>query len=167
MSPLRVFMWMLPEIWAMLLVIAGPIIYRNVIGGIVTKAISCLKIDSKNAMALADFYLDFNLATVATLLLGFNLPKLAARYWLQSDTALLLMVFAFIYLVIAFFWLWFVYNHSTVCDYLKTTDEKINIFRVKKWKWGRVSGSSGLMIWWTRFIPAAFAIFQSFLLAPK
>jgi hypothetical protein len=167
----RVVMWMLPEFFALLLVVFGPWLYREVVSGVLDKAITRLKVKKEKPTALADYYLDFNLAVIAVLLLAFNAVKLAAAYYpTKSELSFELLLGVVFYLFGAFIWLRYLYRKNNIEDYLMPTEQKIPvlyIFGLKHLKWGRVSGMSGLRIWWTRFFPAAFALGMAYLVAPK
>jgi len=182
MNSLSILLWCLPEVVTFTFIIIGPLIQRTFFSKALHKAaadqfddvievekVNLVENESKTvkvhpiekAKAVASYYLDFYLAVIGFVVLPFVVVKYFVVQ-LQDNNSTLLAVAIIIcllsYFLICLCTLYVLFTKTNSKDYLKNTEQKLNVFGVKKWRWGRVSGTTGIIIWWARVVPSLIGL---------
>jgi hypothetical protein len=155
--------WIAPDILVGLFVVGWPWLYRNAIGRgrVLERALTALCItQTKESLAFANYHQDLNLATVGTLLLIFNVFKIAVVTapveGAVADWVLLFFLGAGLLIVLLFF----LHIQLDVRQYRDIDTKAVSPFyplvrltRPDK-AWWRVAGRGAWVVFWSRVITA-------------
>lgn len=162
MYVIRVILWCLPELLAVVLVVGGPLVSRTIMRNALVRAAEdvCFTKDREDedgvgkVSAVAYYYLDFSLAVIGLIVFPFGVTKFFVFHSEYAAGYVALVLGLLCYFLISLVILYILFVKTSAQDYQKGTDEKINVFGIRRWKWGRVSGTSGLLFWWCRLLPS-------------
>ena len=164
MKALSFFLWILPELVALLFVVGWPAVYRTLSKPLLDEALKSLGVvEKEKARAFGEYQRDLNLATIATIVTLVTFSKFLVVLKYVTDVTVDPNVSGgsvVIYCLVMLAWLAILHGKVNPRDYLQESgSNKRQLFK-------KVAGRWPAAVFWTRLVLAAttlgFSIWTGF-----
>lgn len=155
MDRLLFIMWILPEIGNVLFILLWPLFWRAASLEELERAAKTLGLQVREAVAMCNYHLDLNLATMSFITLGFSFLKLLVLIRVSTGAVpTVALISSFLYGPLVAMWLVLLHKRNDPARYATVPGDGVSVFGKRGGRHFLVPGPWGRRIWWTRVLTA-------------